>query len=107
MQDQFYTFNMFDAQTWCVRDIIMGLIKLPSAEAMKKDWKKWLKREEKLENAKQMIWFQGDYAKEPIAATDYPSFDIEGVNETFMAREHYKMDNIKGFRNNSHTWQLI
>ena len=50
-------------------------IKLPKADAMKKDWKKWLKREEKLDGAEQMIWFQGDYVKELIAATDYPSFD--------------------------------
>ena len=37
MQDQFYTFNMFDAQAWYARDVIMGRIKLPSkAEAMAK-----------------------------------------------------------------------
>ena len=29
MQDQFYTFNMFDAQAWYARDVIMGRIKLP------------------------------------------------------------------------------
>ena len=102
MQDQFYTFNMFDAQAWYVRDIILGRIKLPKADAMKKDWKKWLKREEKLENAEQMIWFQGDYVKELIEATDYPTFDIEGVNKTFMVWEHHKMDDIMGFRNNAY-----
>jgi trimethylamine monooxygenase len=102
MQDQFYTFNMFDAQAWYVRDIILGRIKLPNAEAMKKDWKKWLKREEKLQDAEQSIWFQGDYVKELIAATDYPSFDIEAVNKTFMEWEHHKMDDIMGFRNNAY-----
>ncbi|MFO1090784.1 MAG: NAD(P)/FAD-dependent oxidoreductase [Hyphomicrobiales bacterium] len=102
MQDQFYTFNMFDAQAWYVRDIILGRIKLPSAEAMKKDWKKWLKREEKLEDAEQCIWFQGDYVKELIEATDYPTFDIEAVNKTFMEWEHHKMDDIMGFRNNAY-----
>jgi trimethylamine monooxygenase len=102
MQDQFYTFNMFDAQAWYVRDIIMGRIKLPKADAMKKDWKKWLKREEKLADAEQMIWFQGDYVKELIDATDYPSFDIEAVNKTFMEWEHHKMDDIMGFRNNGY-----
>lgn len=30
MQDQFYTFNMFDAQAWLSRDYIMGKFKLPS-----------------------------------------------------------------------------
>ena len=59
-------------------------------------------REEKLEDAEQMIWFQGDYVKELIDATDYPSFDIEGVNRTFMEWEHHKMDDIMGFRNHAY-----
>jgi trimethylamine monooxygenase len=102
MQDQFYTFNMFDAQAWYARDVIMGRIKLPKLDAMKKDSKKWLKREEKLQDAEQMIWFQGDYVKDLIAATDYPSFDIEGTNKTFMAWEHHKAENIMGFRDNAY-----
>ena len=102
MQDQFYTFNMFDAQAWYTRDMILGRIKLPSLDAMKKDSKAWRKREEKLENAEQMIWFQGDYVKELIEATDYPSFDVEGVNKTFMEWEHHKMENIMGFRDNAY-----
>ena len=60
MQDQFYTFNMFDAQAWFARDVIMGRIKLPSQDAMRKDSAAWRAREEKLEDAEQMIWFQGD-----------------------------------------------
>ncbi len=99
MQDQFYTFNMFDAQAWYVRDVILGRIKLPKLDAMKKNSKAWRKREEKLENAEQMIWFQGDYVKELIAATDYPSFDVEAVNKTFMEWEHDKMADIMGYRN--------
>ena len=66
------------------------------------DWKKWLKREEKLADAEQAIWFQGDYVKELIEATDYPTFDIEGTNKTFMEWEHHKMENIMGFRDNAY-----
>ena len=102
MQDQFYTFNMFDAQAWYVRDQIMGRIKLPKADAMKKDSKAWRKREEKLEDAEQMIWFQGDYVKQLIDATDYPTFDIEAVNKTFMLWEHDKAADIMGYRNKSY-----
>jgi trimethylamine monooxygenase len=102
MQDQFYTFNMFDAQAWYARDVILGRIKLPKLDAMRKNSKAWRKREEKLENAEQMIWFQGDYVKELIAATDYPSFDVEAVNKTFMEWEHHKMENIMGFRDNAY-----
>ncbi len=102
MQDQFYTFNMFDAQAWYVRDQIMGRIKLPKADAMKKDSKAWRKREEKLQDAEQMIWFQGDYVKQLIEATDYPTFDIEAVNKTFMTWEHDKAADIMGYRNKSY-----
>ena len=102
MQDQFYTFNMFDAQAWFVRDQILGRIKLPKPDVMKKDSKAWRKREEKLEDAEQMIWFQGDYVKQLIAATDYPSFDVEAVNKTFMVWEHDKAADIMGYRNKSY-----
>jgi trimethylamine monooxygenase len=103
MQDQFYTFNMFDAQAWYARDVMMGRIALPdSKEAMDRDSKAWREREEKLETDEDMIWFQGDYTQELIDATDYPSFDIEGVNKTFMEWEHHKHEDIMGFRNHSY-----
>jgi trimethylamine monooxygenase len=102
MQDQFYTFNMFDAQAWYVRDIILGRITVPPEAELKADFDKWRAREETLEDAEQMIWFQGDYVKELIDATDYPSFDIEGVNRTFMEWEHHKAENIMGFRDNGY-----
>jgi trimethylamine monooxygenase len=102
MQDQFYTFNMFDAQAWYSRDVILGRQKLPALAEMRKNSADWRTREEKLEDAEQMIWFQGDYVKELIGLTDYPSFDIETVNKTFMEWEHHKAEDIMGFRNNSY-----
>ena len=102
MQDQFYTFNMFDAQAWYARDVIMGRIQLPSKEEMQKDSAAWRAREETLEDDEQMIWFQGDYTQALIDQTDYPSFDIEGVNKTFMEWEHHKHEDIMGFRNNAY-----
>jgi trimethylamine monooxygenase len=100
MQDQFYTFNMFDAQAWYTRDVIMGRIALPSKSEMRAHSQAWRDREETLETAEQMIWFQGDYVKELIDETDYPSFDLEAVNQTFMEWEHHKIEKIMGFRDN-------
>ena len=37
MQDQYYTFNMFDAQAWWARDVMLGRIELPSAAEMAAD----------------------------------------------------------------------
>lgn len=102
MQDQFYTFNMFDAQAWYARDIIMGRISLPSLEQMRANSQKWREREEMLETDEDMIEFQGDNVRELINATDYPSFDIDGVNRTFVEWEHHKHDDIMGFRDNAY-----
>ena len=102
MQDQFYTFNMFDAQAWYARDYIIGSIDLPDLETMREHSQAWREREEKLEDDEQMIWFQGDYVQELIDETDYPSFDVEGVNKTFMEWEHHKHENIMTFRNHSY-----
>ena len=51
---------------------------------------------------RKQIVFQGDYVKELIAETDYPSFDVDAVNETFFTWEHHKVENIMGFRNNAY-----
>ncbi|PSJ58867.1 NAD(P)-binding domain-containing protein [Pseudaminobacter soli (ex Li et al. 2025)] len=102
MQDQFYTFNMFDAQAWFARDVMLGRVTLPSKDEMMADSQRWRDREEQLQDAGQMIWFQGDYTQELIDATDYPDFDIEAVNQTFMEWEHHKAEDIMGFRNNGY-----
>ncbi len=60
----------------------------------------WRKRKEALETDEDMIYFQGDYVLDLIADTDYPSFDVEGVNKTFMEWEHHKHEDIMGFHNN-------
>ena len=102
MQDQFYTFNMFDAQAWYARDYMLGRIQLPSEAVMAKHSQAWRDREESLADDEQMIWFQGDYVQELIDETDYPSFDVEGVNKTFIEWEHHKHEDIMGFRNNAY-----
>ena len=45
MQDQYYTFSMFDAQAWYLRDVILGRIELPAREEMEKDSAGWQARE--------------------------------------------------------------
>ena len=41
MQDQYYTFNMFDAQAWYARDVFMGKASPPAAAEMEKDIAEW------------------------------------------------------------------
>ncbi|GAB4070795.1 NAD(P)/FAD-dependent oxidoreductase [Ancylobacter sonchi] len=102
MQDQYYTFNMFDAQAWYVRDVIMGRIGLPAPEEVAADIAKWLEAEAKIETAFDAIDFQTDYMKELIPATDYPMFDLDAAAALFKVWEHDKEHDIMGYRDNSY-----
>lgn len=102
MQDQWYTFNMFDAQAWWVRDCIMGKIALPSREEMEADVKRREAEEDALEDDYGCIAYQGDYIRELIAETDYPSFDIETANKAFYEWKKHKKEDIMTFRNHGY-----
>eukprot|EP00932_Pfiesteria_piscicida_P016708 SRR837773.362.p1 GENE.SRR837773.362~~SRR837773.362.p1 ORF type:complete len:454 (+),score=84.08 SRR837773.362:207-1364(+) len=103
MQDQWYTFNMFDAQAWYVRDIILGRLTVPSMDEMKADFAAWRAREATLESDEDNIRYQGDYVKKLMDMTDYPPYDIEKSVQIFLEWEHNKHENIMTFRDCSHT----
>ena len=101
MQDQFHTFNMFDAQAWFVRDVIMNKINLPSKDIISKDINYWIKKEEALEDPYQMIDFQTDYCVDLVKDTDYPKIDFELIKKHFYDWEHDKEANILTYRDKS------
>lgn len=105
MQDQWYSFNMFDAQAWYARDVILGKISLPSFDDMQQDTLRWHQAEKELEDVHAMYKFQGDYIMRLIEQTDYPTFDIESVRQTFMAWKKHKKENIMTFRD--HTYRSL
>ncbi|HBD92526.1 MAG TPA: potassium transporter [Gemmobacter sp.] len=103
MQDQWFTFNMFDAQAWYVRDIIMDRIAVPAdKQALLADVAEREARETASDDVKYAIKYQGAYVKELIADTDYPSFDVDGACEAFFEWKYHKAKDIMGFRNNSY-----
>tara|TARA_R110002094_G_scaffold15702_4_gene26928 strand:+ start:1476 stop:2810 length:1335 start_codon:yes stop_codon:yes gene_type:complete len=102
MQDQWFTFNMFDAQAWWARDVIMGKITLPDTATMRADVADRIAREDAGEDDYDAIWYQGDYIKELVAETDYPSFDVEGACTAFKQWKGHKKAGIMTFRDNSY-----
>ena len=103
MQDQWFTFNMFDAQAWYVRDIILGRIALPNdKQVMLDDVAEREAREDAGEDVKYAIRYQGDYVKELISETDYPSFDVDGACEAFYEWKNHKAEDIMTFRNRAY-----
>ncbi|AXI47146.1 potassium transporter [Sulfitobacter sp. SK012] len=102
MQDQWFTFNMFDVQAWWARDVIMGKIALPSHDEMQADVADRVAREDTGEDDYDAIWYQGDYVKELMELTDYPSFDVEGACQAFKQWKGHKKAGIMTFRDNGY-----
>ena len=103
MQDQWFTFNMFDAQAWWVRDAIMGRIAIPTdRKVLLKDVEDRVAGEDAGQDAHDAIHYQGDYVKELIAETDYPSFDVDGACEAFFEWKDHKKADIMAFRNHAY-----
>lgn len=98
MQDQWFTFNMFDAQAWFVRDVILGRNQLPGAAARRADIDAWLARLEAVETVRDDVTFQADYIRDLIELTDYPMFDLDAVVETFLEWKHDKKEDILTYR---------
>ncbi len=103
MQDQWFTFNMFDAQAWYVRDIIMDRIEVPTdKQVLLEDVAQREREEEASGDVKYAIKYQGAYVKELIADTDYPSFDVDGACKAFFEWKAHKAEDIMAFRNHSY-----
>ena len=102
MQDQFYTFNMFDAQAWYARDVMMGRIALPDAAGMEADIADWILREEAIADASEAIDFQTEYVRDLLAATDYPRLDVDRIAALFKEWERHKVEGITTYRDRSY-----
>lgn len=102
MQDQWFTFNMFDAQAWYARDVIMGRIKLPSQPEMHADIDQNRAEEDAGEDDYAAIQFQGKYTMDLMAQTDYPDFDTAGAIQAFFEWKAHKKENIMTFRDHGY-----
>jgi trimethylamine monooxygenase len=98
IQDQYYTFNMFDAQAWYARDVVLGQMQLPNPGVMIDDIQKWTADEEAVADAFQAIDFQTEYVRDLLKPTDYPHLDVDEVARMFKVWEHHKMENILTYR---------
>lgn len=103
MQDQYYTFNMFDAQAWFAREYILGRVTLPESQERRKDIDKWLYRESECENGYDDVDFQTDYIRDLMSYSDYPDFNIDRVAEMFKSWLQDKEQNILTYRDKVYT----
>ncbi|WP_033349146.1 NAD(P)-binding domain-containing protein [Leucobacter salsicius] len=97
-QDQWFTFNMFDAQAWYVRDLILGRAELPNATDRAAHAQAWHERFMAADTGEAQVQFQADYIRDLIEATDYPMFDLDEVVRTFLSWKADKQENILTYR---------
>jgi trimethylamine monooxygenase len=102
MQDQWFTFNMFDAQAWYARDVIMGRIEMPSQLEMHADIDRNRAEEDTGKDDYAAIKFQGKYTMDLMAETDYPDFDTAGAIQAFLEWKGHKKENIMTFRDHGY-----
>lgn len=102
MQDQYYTFNMFDTQAWVSRDFIMGDYQIPSKEERRKDMDQWLVRHDQIEDGIGDVDFQSAYIKDLIRLSDYPEFNVDKVGDMFKEWLKDKEENILTYRDKTY-----
>ncbi|MBF6609900.1 MAG: NAD(P)/FAD-dependent oxidoreductase [Chryseobacterium sp.] len=98
MQDQYYTFNMFDAQAWLARDFMMEHLELPSEGERRVDIDYWLDRNSKLQHSFDDVDFQTDYIEDLLSLTDYPRFNLDKIATMFKEWLQDKEENILTYR---------
>jgi len=103
VQDQCYTYTMFDVCAIWAAKLIQGHFQLPSKEEMESDWKSWKERCNGLKDTYMMIDFQTDYVQELAKAcgSDYP-YDLD-VAEIFYAWAGHKKECVATYRDHPFT----
>jgi len=105
MQDQYYTFTMFDAQAWFCRDHIMGKIKIEKDQQKRaEDIKKWGDRFfMNCKSGHDEIDYQRDYIADLLKDTDYPEHNHAQRAELLHRWKEDRQRNILTYRDQSYT----
>ena len=99
MQDQKFSFPLFEAQSFYIRDVILNKIKLPEKTEMIESFEIW--RKEEIEVGCDHInqcRFQAKYMKHLNSMTDYPDYDIDKIADIMISWEDDKVEDFMGFR---------
>lgn len=102
MQDQWFSFTMFDAQAWWIRDVILGKIVIPTDKvALLEDVAARVAQEDSCRHMHEAIQNEGDYLKELLNETDCPSFDVDVVLKILYAWEDHRKTDILSYRDHA------
>lgn len=101
VQDQAYTYTMFDiCGLWAAKHIL-GEISLPSTEEMKRSWTSWEEKKDAVKDCHEAIDFQTEYVKDLAndCGSDFP-YDLDVAN-IFHTWANNKAENVATYRDKS------
>ena len=102
MQDQYYTFSMFDAQAWYVRDVITGENRAAVARRYGEGRGRVAGARRRRSRIRyEDIDYQTEYCKDISAPTDY-DIDWDVQCDNFKHWEHHKEEDVATYRDHSH-----
>ena len=82
--------------------MILGEIQPPGEGEMRADVAARIAAEDALEDDYGCIRYQGNYVRELIGETDYPSFDIDAADAAFIQWKNHKKKDMMTFRDNGY-----
>jgi len=102
VQDQYYTFTMFDVEGLWIVKLIQGELTLPKKTEMEESWKGWVARNKALKDGHEEIDFQTDFVQDLVkdCGSDYP-YDLDTA-EIFYSWHHDKDEDILTYRDKSY-----
>ena len=109
MQDQWYTFTMFDLQALYAKDVMLGRVTLPNQYSMMQDAKIWSDRGDGSVSDEQQIQYQTDYIVDLYNSLSNPlEYVDDGANKLdyskeFVEWEHDKHSDIMTYRDQCFT----
>merc|ERR1719427_400631 len=103
VQDQCYSFTMFDVVGLWIVKYIKGQISLPNSSTMEADWKSWVERNLAIKNFHEEIDYQTEYVADLVkdCGDDYP-YDID-VSDMFHEWKNHKDEDVMTYRDKAFT----
>lgn len=96
MQAQYLTNQLYDAQAWWIRDVILGKIKLPGQIDMSLDITSWKADGDIQKTNMEKINFQARYLKNLWEETNCPRFNLDAIVQIFEEWESTRRLQCRG-----------
>jgi trimethylamine monooxygenase len=94
MQAQYLTNQLYDAQAWWIRDVILGEFELPTKKEMLSDIALWQADKEMQKTNSTKILFQSRYLNDLWKKTNCPRFNVDAIVQMFEDWELLRKSNI-------------